>query len=75
MKYADLTSDKPLSEKRHAEVAALWEGYTRKERMAAFRAAGFVEGYSIVSWPELRRLLPDMAEVLGKSILRRIHPS
>lgn len=38
---------------------------------AEFQAAGFEVAFSCVSWQEMRKLLPDMAEVIGRSVIAR----
>lgn len=61
-----------LTARQHAAIAAWWSRLrTRQAALAEFEAAGFLVGFSCVGWAQLRQLLPDMAEVLGRSILTR----
>jgi hypothetical protein len=68
-----------LTDKQHAAIASWWHSApsssdaTRNIRLLAaeFRAAGFEIAFSCVSWRELREQLPEMAEVLGKSVIAR----
>lgn len=43
----------------------------RKAVVREYLACGFTTVYSCISWKELRATLPDMAEVMGHSIIAR----
>ena len=64
-----------LTEAQHLALAKWWAehgvGADHRSRVAEFLAAGFTVAFSCVSWRELRADLPDMAEVMGRSIIAR----
>ena len=61
-----------MTERQHKAVAAWW---SQLRDMAAaraeFYAAGFTVAFSCIGWAQLRQLLPDMADALGRSIIAR----
>ena len=64
-----------LTEAQHVALDKWWAehglGADHRSRVAEFHAAGFKVAFSCISWRELRAGLPDMAEVMGRSIMVR----
>lgn len=60
-----------LTEEQHATLSTWWDEQPRKVVQQAYYAAGFMVAYSCMGWRELRREFPDMAEVIGASVIQR----
>lgn len=60
-----------LTDKQEAAASRWWSAQDQKTLVAAWYAAGFTTIFSCMGWGELRRTMPDVADVLGRSVITR----